>query len=227
MATTFFPKGSSTHPFLGAGVEWATNLDFFQFAFLSASVLGIVLAFFSDEVSAGSLRWSWIATQLLPMAPFSSNVAFKDVESALVKAARQKTGSRRALDDLVAAIQEGTVIPLLSKWAANAFSKARFYWTALKIKYAAESRRQFFYQMLKVQLKVAIRPGETEMESYNDAKRCMKSKDMWPFAYEVTNVKDPQIVCEGIRAYPMSSYSYLDFIREPLVRTPPSRMQSP
>ncbi|PFH32013.1 putative glycine C-acetyltransferase [Besnoitia besnoiti] len=214
----YFSRGASPPPFLGAGVEWASNLDFFQCAFLSASVLGIVLAFFSDEVSAGSLRWSWIATQLLPITRASSQLAYKDVESALAKAAKRRAGGRQALQDFLAALQEGTALELLSKWLHAALDRASFLWTALKIKYTAGSKRQFFYQMQKVQLKLEIKPGETEMQSYNDAKRYMKSKDLWPFAYEVTNVKDTQVVCEGVRAYPMSSYSYLDFVREPLVQ---------
>eukprot|EP00070_Physeter_catodon_P015666 XP_023973810.1 uncharacterized protein LOC112063133 [Physeter catodon] len=46
----------------------------------------------------------------------------------------------------------------------------------------------------------------------------MKAKEMWPFAYEVSNIKEERITCQGYKAYPMSSYSYLDFIREPLVQ---------
>ncbi|EPR59825.1 putative glycine C-acetyltransferase [Toxoplasma gondii TgCatPRC2] len=214
---TYFTRGTGS-PFLGAGVEWASNIDLFLCAFLSASVLGILLAFFNDEVSWGSLRWSWIATQLLPITPCSSHAVYKDVETALAKAARNKAGSKRALEEFLAALQDGTVMVLLSKWSARGFERLAFYWQALKIKYTAQSRRQFFYQMQKVQLKLEIKPGETEMQSYNDAKRYMKSRDLWPFAYEVSNVKDTQVICEGVRAYPMSSYSYLDFVREPLVQ---------
>ncbi|CBZ51217.1 hypothetical protein NCLIV_042840 [Neospora caninum Liverpool] len=196
--------------------EWTKNVDFFYCAFLSASLLGVLLAFFADDVSSGSLRWSWIVMELLPVPRVSSYVAVKDVEGALVKAAKQASGKSQVFAQILTAAHEGTLKDLLAKWFSKLHIRCWFYWQALKLKRTAEGHRHMFYQLQKVLLRLENRKGEKEVQTYLDIKRHMKSKELWPFGFQISDVRNQYITCEGLSAYPMSSYSYLDFMREPL-----------
>lgn len=208
----------------GAGVEWAAAFDLFHYAFLSASLIGFSLAFLSDDVRVGSLRWSWIAMQLLPLSRLSHgrHVAFEDVEGILTKAARETTGHksrlRRVAHQFIEAACEGRLLQLLSRWRSDVHAGSEFLLQAMKVKFTSEGRRHFFYQIQKVGLGLPNRKGETELRSYLDIKEHMRRKELWPFAFEVSDVKGDRITCEGKKAIPMSSYSYLDFLREPLVQ---------
>eukprot|EP00921_Rhytidocystis_pertsovi_P010149 GHVQ01016246.1.p1 GENE.GHVQ01016246.1~~GHVQ01016246.1.p1 ORF type:complete len:723 (+),score=95.76 GHVQ01016246.1:473-2641(+) len=99
----------------------------------------------------------------------------------------------------------------------STFQKIYFYTSVFVLKYIlSESRRQFFYMMEKKLLNLPIKYRESEVTSYLDVKRYLQSKGSWPFMWEVKGYNeydDDMITCNGIRAYPMSSYSYLDFIR--------------
>ncbi|EPR59824.1 8-amino-7-oxononanoate synthase [Toxoplasma gondii TgCatPRC2] len=219
MFGSVFVLDSDPMGFIGnRNVEWTTNLDFFYCAFFSASLLGVLLAFFTDDVSSGSLRWSWIVMELLPVPRLSNHVAVKDVEGALITAAKQASGKSQVFAKIVTAAHEGTLKVLLAQWCTKLHLRCWFCWHTLKLRYTAESRRQLLYQVNKVLLRLENRKGEKEVQSYLDIKRYMQTNNLWYFAFRISDVKSQYITCEGKRAYHMSSYSYLDFMREPLVQ---------
>eukprot|EP01068_Selenidium_serpulae_P012260 Selendium_serpulae@DN5789_c0_g2_i1.p1 len=81
----------------------------------------------------------------------------------------------------------------------------------MMIKSIAQNKRQFHYMMQKRILGLPIDRNEGEEKSYLDVKRNMEGR--WPFMLEVSDVKSDKIMYDGYRCYPMSSYNYLDFIR--------------
>lgn len=91
------------------------------------------------------------------------------------------------------------------------------YRATLSLRRLATSKRHFFYLLEKKTLNLPIRPGESEVDSYLDCKRHVGSS--WPFMWEVASVRDPQISCSGYKCVPMSSYSYLDLMRDDRVQT--------
>lgn len=72
------------------------------------------------------------------------------------------------------------------------------------LKRLARTKRQFFYMLEKRSLNIPVIPGETEIDSYLDCKTALKN--IWPFMWEVANVKDTKIKCCNIDCVPMSSY---------------------
>lgn len=105
-------------------------------------------------------------------------------------------------------------------WVGQKFLKLKavvqLYLTSLRLKRLAKSRRHFFYLMEKEILGLPISETETEIDSYLDCKRFLGSK--WPFMWEVSNVKADKIACAGQDCIPMSSYSYLDLLRDESVQ---------
>eukprot|EP01069_Polyplicarium_translucidae_P009172 Polyplicarium_translucidae@DN3295_c0_g1_i1.p1 len=88
--------------------------------------------------------------------------------------------------------------------------RVSFFFKLRQIRKMAESKRQVFYLATKYLLGMPIRENETEVQTYLDFKHGL---EIWPFMWEVSNVKQDQIKCADVACVPMSSYSYLDMVR--------------
>lgn len=82
--------------------------------------------------------------------------------------------------------------------------KIQLYKEGYYLKRLAKTKRQFFYLLEKKALNVPYTPGETEIDTYLGCKSALKP--IWPFMWEVSNVKDAKIKCCNIDCIPMSSY---------------------
>lgn len=107
-------------------------------------------------------------------------------------------------------VRNSLVKYILTK-VSKLYALINLYLTSIKLKRIAKSRRHFFYLMEKQILGLPIQPSETEIDSYLDCKRHLGNR--WPFMWEVSNVKSDKIACSGVQCVPMSSYSYLDLLR--------------
>lgn len=195
-----------------------SSLDLVHVALVLISLVGVVLAAFTEDASHDSLRVSWIATQLLPQRrdPRAGEDALGDVQRVLNELAERR-GVKRLVKPYIRAAEEGRLSELLADKARSLWATLYFYARILYVKRFAEGTRHLFYMAQKLELGCEVRPGESEVQTYVDAKTKLQSENRWPFMIEVSDVKDAKIVAQGMRAYPMSSYSYLDFIREPMV----------
>lgn len=71
---------------------------------------------------------------------------------------------------------------------------------------------------MKQKYNLPIKKNEKEFESYIDAKRELIKRDKWAYMLRVSDVKNEYILCENKKVRTMSSYSYLDFVRDPEVQ---------
>lgn len=199
------------------------SLDVLHCALLLILVVGFLLASFTEDASRDSLRVSWIATQLLP-APRSQPElgvgGLTDVQQMLNKLAEKKAAQRvkTIVQPFVEAVEEGRFVELVADYVLRLRDSLAFYARVLYVRRFAEGTRHLFYMAQKIKLGVEIKPGESEVVTYVEAKQALKEDKRWPFMLEIADVKADRVTCAGNKkAYPMSSYSYLDFIREPQV----------
>eukprot|EP00920_Eleutheroschizon_duboscqi_P002771 GHVT01006385.1.p1 GENE.GHVT01006385.1~~GHVT01006385.1.p1 ORF type:complete len:535 (+),score=79.48 GHVT01006385.1:997-2601(+) len=183
-----------------SGVGW------FPLLLAGLWVLGVMLGVVCNDAAPGSDRYLITSTDLLPFqCACTTRIMADDAMSrvtggfgATVRSVCSKVAAARRNGDL------GEKINLLC--------------TAVRLKYHSRTKRHFFYLLTKNTLKVKINKGESVQQSYLDLKRNLQSKLTWPFMWEVSNVTSALITCQGTPAIPMSSYSYLDMIREPQVQ---------
>lgn len=200
------------------------SLDILHCALLLILLVGFLLASFTEDASRDSLRVSWIATQLLPgprSEPDLGAGGLTDVQQMLNQLAEQKAAQRlkTIIQPLVEAMEEGRLIELISDTLKRLKDSLTFYMRVLYVRRFAEGTRHMFYMAVKIKQGLEVRPGESEVSTYVEAKMALQKENRWPFMVEVADVKDEQITCAGNKkAYPMSSYSYLDFLREPQVQ---------
>eukprot|EP00922_Rhytidocystis_sp_ex-Travisia-forbesii_P007078 GHVS01010340.1.p1 GENE.GHVS01010340.1~~GHVS01010340.1.p1 ORF type:complete len:868 (+),score=146.73 GHVS01010340.1:287-2605(+) len=131
----------------------------------------------------------------------------------------QLVATARQFDSYTAMVRAGACSGIRS--VRTVYRKVHLFASVVILKYVvSESKRQFFYMMEKKLLKLPIDWEESEISSYLHVKRHLKSKDMWPFMWTVSNInsEDNKITVNGHRSYVMSSYSYLDFIRHKAVQ---------
>eukprot|EP00918_Siedleckia_nematoides_P095762 GHVU01210107.1.p2 GENE.GHVU01210107.1~~GHVU01210107.1.p2 ORF type:complete len:197 (+),score=24.29 GHVU01210107.1:2668-3258(+) len=74
------------------------------------------------------------------------------------------------------------------------------------------NKRHRFYLVVKKMHHIPIAKEETVVQTYLDFKRIFEST--WSFMWEVNDVKSDKIICCDKQCWPMSSYNYLDFIRD-------------
>ncbi|KAL8270933.1 hypothetical protein Esti_005145 [Eimeria stiedai] len=225
-ASSVLPRGDDffgSEQWLGYESLFA-SIDVLHFALLLILLVGVLLASFTEDASSDSLRVSWIATQLLPGPRPPQGLGaggLSDVQQMLNKLAEQKAAQRlkTVLQPLFEAIEEGRLMQLLCDSAQRLRDSLTFYVRVLYVRRFAEGTRHLFYMAQKIKLGMEIRPGESEVVTYVDSKMALKEDNRWPFMVEVSDVKSDRVTCAGNKkAYPMSSYSYLDFIREPQVQ---------
>ncbi|OII77640.1 8-amino-7-oxononanoate synthase protein [Cryptosporidium andersoni] len=113
---------------------------------------------------------------------------------------------------------EGTLVSLLSRWTESCVKIVRLAITCYLLEAISQSRRHYFYLLEKKFLKLEIRKGETEKESYVDIKKHLQRKGVWPYMQEVSQPRSDKVLCEGYEATPMSSYSYLDLVYDERVQ---------
>ncbi|CDJ65144.1 serine palmitoyltransferase, putative [Eimeria necatrix] len=222
---SWVPRGEE----FGGAAQWLgyeslfASVDVLHCALLGIVLLGFLLASFTEDASSDSLRVSWIATQLLPgpRAPPALGAGLSDVQQMLKKLAEQKAAQRlrRLLQPLAEALEEGRLLEVAAEALRRLRDSAAFYARVLYVRRFAEGTRHLFYMAQKIKLGIEVRPGESEVVTYVEAKKALKADNRWPFMVEIANVKADRVLCAGNKeAYPMSSYSYLDFIREPQVQ---------
>lgn len=225
-ASSLMPRGEEfvgSEQWLGYESLFA-SLDVLHCALLLILLVGFLLASFSEDASSDSLRVSWIATQLLPgprSEPDLGAGGLSDVQQMLNKLAEQKAAQRlkTIVQPLVEAMEEGRLIGLVCDSVRRLRDSVAFYARVLYVRRFAEGTRHLFYMAQKIKLGVEVRPGESEVLTYVEAKMALQEDNRWPFMVEVSDVRSDRVTCAGNKkAFPMSSYSYLDFIREPQVQ---------
>ncbi|KAL8426550.1 hypothetical protein Efla_006615 [Eimeria flavescens] len=225
-ASSLLPRGEefvAAEQWLGYESVFA-SVDVLHCALLLILLVGFLLACFTEDASSDSLRVSWIATQLLP-GPRSQGPSgaggLTDVQQMLNKLAEQKAAQRlkTVVQPVVEAIEEGRLMQLVCDSVLRLRETATFYLRVLYVRRFAEGTRHLFYMAQKIKLGMEVKPGESEVLTYVDSKMALKEDNRWPFMLEVSDVRGEKVTCAGNKkAYPMSSYSYLDFIREPQVQ---------
>ena len=226
LASSWVPRGEEfvgPEQWLGYESLFA-SVDILHCALLLILLVGFLLASFTEDASSDSLRVSWIATQLLPRPRSQPELGvggLTDVQQMLNKLAEQKAAQRlkTIVQPLMEAVEEGRLSELISDTVRRFRDNIAFYARVLYVRRFAEGTRHLFYMAQKIKLGIEVRPGESEVSTYVEAKRALQEDNRWPFMVEISDVKSDQVTCAGNKkAYPMSSYSYLDFIREPEVR---------
>ncbi|CDJ60286.1 serine palmitoyltransferase, putative [Eimeria maxima] len=226
LASSWVPRGEEfigTEQWLGYESLFA-SVDILHCALLFILLVGFLLASFTEDASSDSLRVSWIATQLLPRPrsqPGMGAGGLTDVQQMLNKLAEQKAAQRlkTIVQPLMEAVEEGRLSELISDTVSRFRDNVAFYARVLYVRRFAEGTRHLFYMAQKIKLGIEVRPGESEVSTYVEAKKALQEDNRWPFMVEISDVKSDQVTCAGNKkAYPMSSYSYLDFIREPQVQ---------
>ncbi|XP_026190196.1 uncharacterized protein LOC34622395 [Cyclospora cayetanensis] len=226
VASSMLPRGEEfvgSEQWLGYESLFA-SLDVLHCALLLIILLGFLLASFTEDASSDSLRVSWIATQLLPAPrsqPELGSRGLTDGQQMLNKLAERKAAQRLkiVMAPVLEAVEEGRLLELVSDNIRRLRDSVAFYARVLYVRRFAEGTRHLFYMAQKIKLDLEVRPGESEVVTYVEAKRALQDDNRWPFMVEVSDVKDDRVTCAGNKkAYPMSSYSYLDFIREPQVQ---------
>ncbi|KAF8819648.1 putative glycine C-acetyltransferase [Cardiosporidium cionae] len=193
----------------------AANFSSFHYCVTAVAAVGIILALFSEDAALGSLRLSWIANEFLPMP--QTKLHSKDLEQTWKRVLNGTSLYQSIvllLAEISAAAASGQILHLLHSKYSKILSMVRFYFDLIALKRAATSQQHVLYLLEKKIHNLEIKKGESEMTSYLDAKRHMKEKKVWPFMLDVTCVKEKHVMCNGMRALTMSSYSYLNFIRE-------------
>ncbi|CAA9990449.1 serine C-palmitoyltransferase, putative [Plasmodium knowlesi strain H] len=204
------------------GLDVLKSFDIVNYLIVVIVLLAVVLAIFNEDASTGSPRLSWVLGEFLPIQQsiFSLNA---NAEKKLFKKKNSKTYAFitficNLFIKLKCAITEGTFLHLLIGFYKNGINKLVLYKNLAILKSKSESKRHFYYLILKDKYKLPIEKGENEMKSYLDAKRELVRMNKWAFMWKVSGVKNEYITCENAKVRPISSYSYLDFIREPLVQ---------
>lgn len=225
-ASSLLPRGEEfvgSEQWLGYESLFA-SLDILHCALLLILLVGFLLASFTEDASSDSLRVSWIATQLLPgprSQPDLGAGGLTDVQQMLNKLAEQKAAQRvkTIIQPLVEAVEEGRLIELVCDHIRRLRNSVAFYIRVLYVRRFAEGTRHLFYMAQKIKLGMEVRPGESEVTTYVESKMALKEDNRWPFMVEISDVKSDRVTCAGNKkAFPMSSYSYLDFLREPQVQ---------
>ncbi|CRH03980.1 serine C-palmitoyltransferase, putative [Plasmodium relictum] len=205
-----------------AGFDILKNFDIVNYLIAGIVLLALVLAVFNEDASAGSPRLSWVLGEFLPIQQsiFTLN---SNVENRLFKKKNSKlhtftTYLYKLSIELKESISEGNFMNLLKKKTKNIIKKIILYKNLSVLKYKSESKRHLFYMLVKQKYNLPIQKDESEMKSYLDGKRELIRLGRWSFMWKVSDVKNEYILCENNKARPISSYSYLDFIREPLVQ---------
>mmetsp|Transcript_32814 Transcript_32814/g.37212 ORF Transcript_32814/g.37212 Transcript_32814/m.37212 type:complete len:478 (-) Transcript_32814:439-1872(-) len=97
---------------------------------------------------------------------------------------------------------------------AKKIRKLKLYWNIYKLKKMSESLPHLQTLIAKMQFGLPIRDGESEVQSFLDAKRHF-GKD-WPYMWSVKNVSDDMVDVDNseFKCETFSSYAYLDFVRD-------------
>jgi 7-keto-8-aminopelargonate synthetase-like enzyme len=66
----------------------------------------------------------------------------------------------------------------------------------------------------KYLLKLPIKEGETELDSYLDIKNAMEKEGIWPFMLNIKDTREEKITVQGKPMKCISSYNYLDLGRD-------------
>lgn len=198
------------------------NLDFVNYLIAGIIILAMLLAIFNEDASTGSVRLAWVLGEFLPVQHSNFTINSK-LENGYFKKKDNKFYS--ALEfiyglwiELKESIHEGKLCTLLNEWKTKVMNKINLYRNLIVLKYKAHSKRHLFYLLVKKQYNLPIAKDEREMQTYLDAKRKLIQSDRWSFMWCVSDVKKEYIICENKQVRSISSYSYLDFIREPKVQ---------
>lgn len=108
---------------------------------------------------------------------------------------------RSYLPEVIGSLIDRMVLKLQKKW-----KQYQLHLETLKLKKQAKTKRQFFYLVEKMILNLPIQKDETEIDSYLDCKNHLRKLQIWPFMWEVNNVRNDKIGCSGYECIPMSSY---------------------
>lgn len=84
----------------------------------------------------------------------------------------------------------------------------------LQLQWVSKSINQLQLLFAKDMLKIPVNKDESEMTTYIEVKRKLEGDGIWGYMKTNENVRDDKIVTDGKRCYTMSSYNYLDFIRD-------------
>ncbi|SBS87564.1 serine C-palmitoyltransferase, putative [Plasmodium ovale] len=204
------------------GLDALKSFDLVNYLIAVIVLLAVVLAIFNEDASTGSPRLSWVLGEFLPIQQsiFSLNAS---IENKLFKKKSSKTAAFFSFlygifIKIKKSIREGNFVNLLKEWKRYTIKKIRLYTNFAMLKYKSDSKRHFFYMLVKQKYNLPIKKNENEMQSYVDAKRELIRLNRWSYMLEVSDVKKEYITCEKMKVRTMSSYSYLDFIRESLVQ---------
>ncbi|KAI4835844.1 serine palmitoyltransferase [Plasmodium brasilianum] len=204
------------------GLEILKSFDVANYLIAVIVLFALVLAVFNEDASAGSPRLSWVLGEFLPIQQsiFCLN---SNIENKLFKKKNSKVYTfiiflYKLCVKIKESIVEGSFINLLNEGKNKFLKNIVLYKNYVLINLKAESKRHFFYLLLKQKYNLPIRKNETEMSSYLETKREMIRLNRWTLMWRVSDVKNEYITCENSKVRTMSSYSYLDFIREPLVQ---------
>eukprot|EP01071_Lankesteria_metandrocarpae_P008957 Lankesteria_metandrocarpae@DN5097_c0_g1_i1.p2 len=169
-------------------------------------VAGVMMAYWSDEDHARDFAQKILGSD----SRCEKKSQNKDKQSR-IPTPSAFTSLCNSLAAVQKSLQQGTIVYDFLSWATSWVQFFQFVWTFRSLKSAANSRRQYVYLMEKQILGIPIKKAETEVNSYLDLKRHMGKN--WPFMWEVSEVKDAKIECDGFNCVPFSSYSYLDLVR--------------
>eukprot|EP00923_Selenidium_pygospionis_P060109 GHVN01105849.1.p1 GENE.GHVN01105849.1~~GHVN01105849.1.p1 ORF type:complete len:564 (+),score=40.87 GHVN01105849.1:85-1776(+) len=185
--------------------------EVFHYVVAVVCLTGAFLALVGEEPSSHG----WVA----PLLPTSTN-RDKEVDHTFNKMAQTDSVFDKILQKLGEvqnAAKERQLLHNIVTWFSDQLNRLHFAISATFVKGIAQNKRQFNYMMQKRILGVPIDRNETEEKSYLDVKRTMAGR--WPFMLEVSDVKSEKITYDGCKCYPMSSYNYLDFIRDDRVNS--------
>ena len=84
----------------------------------------------------------------------------------------------------------------------------------MQLQWKARSLNQLQLMFAKDMLKLIINKNEDETTTYIDVKKRLQNDGIWGYMKTNENVKGDQIETDGKTCYTMSSYNYLDFIRD-------------
>lgn len=94
--------------------------------------------------------------------------------------------------------------------------KLNFWWEFRSLQKIARNLNHAQTLVVKKLRNVPIDPNESEAKTFNDCRRSFGDK--WPFMIKVSRTRDPKVDVGGKKVNMISSYSYLDLGRDPLVQ---------
>ncbi|VWU51232.1 serine C-palmitoyltransferase, putative [Hepatocystis sp. ex Piliocolobus tephrosceles] len=201
--------------------------NIFNYTIAVVVVLAILLSIFNEDASTGSLKLSWVLGEFLPI---QHTIFAFNTDKEKNKNEQNKNKNKNwiiytficfiynFLLEIKKSIIEKKFLDLMNNIKNNVKKKIKFYTDVVILKLKSESKRHFFFLLLKKKYNVPIKKNENEMQSYLDAKRELIRLNIWAFMLRVSDVKNEYIVCNDKKVRTMSSYSYLDFLREPIVQ---------